>query len=304
MRKRMEYIATKMHASKFWGSLYEILKSFHIILVVQSIFDFFEMIFPTEEMKITKEIYTDNHTKLRSARSSLSDERSKEVFDNIIQFRMTKNRKFLKNIMWEDNVYFPLIKGWFPLTEYETFVDCGAYDGDTIREFIKKVHGKYQKIIAFEPDPINVDKIEKYCKYENLSCITIISKGVMDKSGEAAFDNTGTATSKVTEQGNLNIQVMSIDECIECHDASFIKMDIEGSERFALKGAKNTIRNNKPRLAISAYHKPEDIYEILLDIQELCPEYHFYLRHHSYAINETVLYAMVDMQDEYLKDGV
>jgi len=73
---------------------------------------------------------------------------------------------------------------------------------------------------------------------------------------------------------------------------TYIKMDIEGAELNALKGAANTIKKNKPRLAICVYHKPEDILEIPVFLSELVPSYQFYLRHHSQYYIETVLYAV------------
>ena len=73
----------------------------------------------------------------------------------------------------------------------------------------------------------------------------------------------------------------------------FIKMDIEGSELEALKGAKNTIKRHKPRLAICIYHKIEDFYTIPKYIKELVPEYKLYVKHHTDREWETVLYASV-----------
>jgi hypothetical protein len=72
----------------------------------------------------------------------------------------------------------------------------------------------------------------------------------------------------------------------------FIKMDIEGSELEALYGAANTISKNLPRLAISIYHKFEDIVDILSYVHELAPTYRFYIRQCSYIDGETVLYAV------------
>ena len=74
---------------------------------------------------------------------------------------------------------------------------------------------------------------------------------------------------------------------------TFIKMDIEGSELEALKGASTTISANKPKLAICVYHKIEDFWEIPIYINKLAPEYKFYVGHHTVSLTcpETVLYA-------------
>ena len=91
----------------------------------------------------------------------------------------------------------------------------------------------------------------------------------------------------------LEIPVMPIDEAIETGDrVTMIKMDIEGSELEALKGAKQTIQRDKPKLAICIYHKPEDIIEIPCYIKELVPRYRLYLRHYGNGDTETVLYAL------------
>ena len=72
---------------------------------------------------------------------------------------------------------------------------------------------------------------------------------------------------------------------------TYVKMDIEGAELDALHGMEKMIKSDKPKLAISIYHKPEDLWEIPLYIYKLVPEYKFILRHHHHRIHETILYA-------------
>lgn len=69
-------------------------------------------------------------------------------------------------------------------------------------------------------------------------------------------------------------------------------MDIEGAELKALEGATECISKYSPQLAISVYHKPEDIIEIPMFIKSLNPKYRFWLRHYSLSWFDTVLYAV------------
>ncbi len=83
-----------------------------------------------------------------------------------------------------------------------------------------------------------------------------------------------------------------MDDVPECQDATFIKMDLEGSEMMALKGAEKIIKRNKPKLAICIYHSDQDMLEIIKYIHQLVPEYRLYIRHHSTSYIDTVLYAV------------
>ena len=118
----------------------------------------------------------------------------------------------------------------------------------------------------------------------------LISKGLWSSEKELHLKTNDTA-STISEDGDTEIQVDSIDHLIG-KPATFIKMDIEGSEYEALLGARNTILKCKPKLAICIYHKMEDIWELPGLIYAMCPKYTFYLRHYSFADNETVLYAL------------
>ena len=175
-------------------------------------------------------------------------------------------------------------------TNDEVFVDCGCYDFETPEIFVKKCPN-YHKVYCFEPDHTNyiniVDKVTK----ESFHNVEVLPYGVWNTNETLCFGGNGSSA-KIDEMGKESIDVVSIDETI--HDSvTFIKMDIEGSELKALEGAKNIIIKNKPKLAISVYHRPEDIISIPLYIESLVSGYKLYLRHYSnYFATETVLYAI------------
>lgn len=118
----------------------------------------------------------------------------------------------------------------------------------------------------------------------------LINKGLWSHRDKLKFKSAGCG-SAFSDLGDSIVEVDNIDSLKDI-TPTFIKMDVEGSEYQALVGAKNTIRRSHPRLAICVYHKLEDIWEIPLLIQSIDPDYVFYLRHYSFADNETVLYAI------------
>lgn len=179
------------------------------------------------------------------------------------------------------------------LTQDEVFVDCGAYVGDTIDSF-RKYMGGYKKIIAFEPDKYNCHKIKEYLEKENISNVQVVNAAVGNENKEVTFNNLGTAGSSVIQdEGIEKIQQVRLDDAIQ-EPITFLKMDIEGFELDALKGAENTIKTHKPRLAICVYHKAEDPIRIVEYLKKIVPEYKFYMRHYTYSQHETVLYAQLE----------
>lgn len=93
------------------------------------------------------------------------------------------------------------------------------------------------------------------------------------------------------ESNSTCVAVDALDQLLD-DNVTFIKMDIEGAEYKAIKGAETIIRNYHPKLAISIYHNAEDIWELPRLIMTICPDYKLYLRHYSIAQAETVLYAV------------
>lgn len=125
----------------------------------------------------------------------------------------------------------------------------------------------------------------------------LIPKGLWSSETELVFNEVANfgSSSFITHKGSGKEQVIpttSVDIVLHGEPVTFIKMDIEGAELEALKGAQNTIRRYHPILAISIYHKPEDIVELPRYIKSLVPEYKLYLRNYHLDTTETVLYAI------------
>jgi len=175
----------------------------------------------------------------------------------------------------------------------EILIDAGCCDLNSCRQF-KKYCKHVKKIYAFEPDPKCYQVCLERKTREAFSEVELLPYGVWSKQTALSFEATSDGISHICEEGKTRIRAVSIDETINSADKiTMIKMDIEGSELEALKGAKKTILRDKPKLAICIYHKPEDMIEIPLYIKRLVPEYRLYVRHHSNSASETVLYAVM-----------
>jgi FkbM family methyltransferase len=151
---------------------------------------------------------------------------------------------------------------------------------------------RYKKIVSFEPDKANLKKAkENLKKYEN--CI-VLPYGLWSSKTKLHFDDNRKSGSRVNQEATdgTTIEVVAIDETLECEGATFIKMDIEGSELKALEGAKQTILKNRPILTICIYHSNEDMLAIPEWMAKNLEDYSYYCRHHSLGGEETVLYAI------------
>lgn len=248
-------------------------------------------VFPTEEMDSSKELYKENKERILNMFQMLSDEKSKTVWGGVMDYRI-KRRPIPRGLYSEKDQYF--CRDIIRLEDGEVFVDGGAYTGDTIQQFLdtcKREKICFKRIIAFEPDKKNFRLLSKF--YGKKKKIILINKGLSREKGTLCFQEKGV-NSRLEELGEHKVSVINIDVLPECRDATFIKMDIEGAEMDALYGAKETIRRNRPKLAICIYHSDEDMIRIAEYIHHLVPEYQLYIRHHSRSNVETVVYAVLE----------
>lgn len=228
---------------------------------------------------------------LRQARQLFCDQKSLNVFDSIVQRVMGggKDVDLMVNICEEDQYFPPDI---IRLSDHECFVDIGSYDGDTVGDFVKRTGARFDRIDSFEVDHLNYVQLKRnVARMPHADRIQVFNLGIWDAERDVTY-SIGKSQSTIGN-GQATGHVVPLDHILRGERVSFIKMDIEGAEPNALRGAKNIIETQKPRLAICVYHHLKHLWEIPLYIKELVPEYKLYLRHHTNLEYETVCYAVL-----------
>lgn len=225
--------------------------------------------------------------------SILADEQSKNVLEHMLTAKLKFDTTEIEKAFSMDQIYFDR-KIWGDL-ENEYYVDCGAFRGDTIIQFTVNCPN-FSKIYAFEAVP----EVMKVCQSE-LQELTVVvpnsilfyTNAVSDKKKKLYFDvGMMQGESKVSSQGDVEVEAVALDEIITS-TVSFIKMDIEGSELEAIRGAKRIIQEYTPKMAICIYHKCDDFWKIPKQIEEYNSNYRFLIRQHDCEVySETVLYCI------------
>lgn len=222
------------------------------------------------------EFIAENADDIEKAYSLLSDEHSKKVYENVLKFYYTGELFLLDEVTTDKSEAFENI---LKLGENEAYVDLGAYNGDTIDEFLHYSGGGYRKIIAFEPNAKNFSKLKTHC--ENMRNVDLWELGAYSRSTVLTFNNKAGRNSAISDVGT-ETRVAAVDSILCGMAASYVKADVEGADFETLLGMKNTLKNFKPKLNFAAYHRFEDIFRLPILINRLNPDYKIFLRHHPY----------------------
>lgn len=235
----------------------------------------------------TYEYCMEHAAEIEEVYESLWDDFSREVFAGVINFRISGKTEYLSRITTpKSEVYENIIK---PVGD-ETYVDLGAYNGDTVEEIIKAAGGKYGTVFALEPDSRNYKKLVRTT--EGMENIYTFNCAVWSSDTELMFAAKAGRQSSVSSSGKP-VEARSVDSILDGKKADIIKMDVEGAEEEAINGAVNTIKAFSPKLMISLYHRNRDIFYLPLMIKKLNPEYKLIIRHQPYIPAwETNLYAI------------
>ncbi len=191
-----------------------------------------------------------------------------------------------------ENTYFP--RDLFQIKPGESFLDCGAFDGDTITQSLAAGGDSIRHIYAVEADSNSFSRLQQFAARLPADLhqrVDLYSCAVGAERGLIHFENSGTVDSKISDHGSV-VEVYPIDELFENKPVSFIKMDIEGAEFDALRGAAKVIRRDQPILAICVYHTQYDIWRIPLLVHEMLPGHRLYLRAYEGDGFQTVMYAV------------
>lgn len=220
--------------------------------------------------------FIEKHCKEINRAYNLFEDESKPVFEGCVNFIFGGEIDTLLKITTDKNEVFENV---IRFGENESYLDLGAYKGDTVEEFLEYCGDGYESITALEPDRRTFRKL---CTYlENIPRSTAFQKAVYSENITLTFSSNAGRQSTISSKGE-EVDAITVDELCKEKTVTYIKMDVEGAESAALDGAKVTLKAQKPKLNIALYHRSEDIFALPLRIAEINPEYKFYLRRHPY----------------------
>ena len=223
-----------------------------------------------------RDFYNTHYEEILSAYSLFEDEDSRNAYANIINYKLTGKMRYLMDAYsTKDELYSEL-----SAKEIRTYVDAGAYNGDTAKEAIA-YFGSLEKIVAIEPDPKNFKKLLKFTDTVQSPEILTVNAAVWHSTGDGEFSSSGNRNSSISsttsyEHKDTDVSLVSVDSLLLQPD--FIKYDVEGAELEALTGTDATILNSHPTLLVSLYHRSRDIFAIPNYLGRKYPFYRMTLR--------------------------
>jgi FkbM family methyltransferase len=248
------------------------------------------------------------------------DRLSLHTFDHLIRYRLTGDPNHLREISvgYHEGSYgyhsYVLNSEFFHFSDDEFFVDAGAFDGLTSDNFVRAVNGNFRRVVMFEPYIENllkckllITKLDSEYIYKDIQSKMIVQEeALFSHSGEVEFTPTLFDSFTTVEQGLMpqsghivatglsstfldresayemkKIRTITLDDFIGKDPISFLKLEIEGSEVDALSGAINSISRNRPKMALSIYHRPQDLELIISYVLDLQLNYKVALRAHN-----------------------
>lgn len=251
-----------------------------------------EMFLPYYQFELPQDVLP-KAPEIRRAFDGFADSESRRQFAGHIRFRLWLDYMALPPSSKGD--YFPP-DVLAPLPPDITFVDCGAYDGDTVRRFLSQQRGAFGRVYAFEPDETNCRRMQEYIAAlgEEISRrVHVIHAGVGARRELLRFNSTGNTSAAFDGKGEVEVEVLPLQEVIaDDGNPIYLKFDVEGAEFEALAGAEQLIRRTRPIIAISVYHRPDDLWEIPLYLQSLDLGYQLFLRTQGEDGMDVICYAV------------
>lgn len=185
------------------------------------------------------------------------------------------------------------------LGKQDIMVDCGAYIGDTLEDLIYKTKNHdFNQYDCYELFPSTYEELRKTVEKlpdEIQKKVRIFNAGVGEDNARVYVMNGSTTqhNSSALRNGDTETKIIRLDDAYNGKNVTFIKMDIEGSEQAALRGAKNVIARCRPLCAVCIYHSFAAFWEVPQLLRECVPEYSMILRHHTTFWNDSVCYAKI-----------
>jgi FkbM family methyltransferase len=216
---------------------------------------------------------------------ALFDNEGRREFDRQMRLR---SGDFSGQVIDPGIQYFP--EGLFGLSQREIFVDCGAYNGDTIALFREMTGDHFNRIIAFEPDPGNFGALQDAVNGDRRITLQPYATGARRQT--LRFAVGGGVASRISSTGSCEVEAIALDEALNGIAPTYMKFDIEGSEAEALEGGRESIAHHRPKMAVCLYHLPDHLWSIPLRLNELLPNSLFSMRTYASDGFECVCYCI------------
>lgn len=234
------------------------------------------------------ECILDQTDAISAALDCMDDEVSQRCMLEIAAFRLGLNTAY-GSFQHAENQYFNLLTLNDQQGKALHFVDGGAYNGDTYLELCSVAD--VQTAYLFEPETANFAQLTKNVAQtgRKAQCLPL---GLSDSYRILNFNAGSGEGAAISENGTAHIAVAALDDVLSGSTVDFIKLDVEGAELLALNGARKLIDRSRPVLALSLYHRPEDLWELPLALADICEDYRFHVRQHYFNSFDSVLYAV------------
>jgi FkbM family methyltransferase len=234
--------------------------------------------------------YHKNSNDIEAFRGMLADQESLDLYDSILNYRKYGN---IEDVPIPE----PLSKQYLPdglatPPRDLRMLDLGACQGENLDFFLSEGH-MFNFGLFVEPDIKNFELLVQRIRDLGLLNVVALPLAAWSSNITLTFDGESNASSHISNAGQVHVQAIKVDDMVGTNRINYIKMDIEGAEMEALIGASSVLLRDLPHLAISIYHKPEDLWTLGTFIDSLCKnKYNFFLRNYGHQTFDTLLYAI------------
>lgn len=223
--------------------------------------------------------YQAHREELDEVYSLLADEESRRIFECVLRYKLSGRISELREIESSKDEIYSLLTA----KNIRTAADLGAYNGDTVRE-LKNYSPELSEVWAFEPDRRSFRKLSEFAETLDSPKIHTVHAAAWSENTMLSFADTGNRNAGAFALGKqIEVEAKSLDSVLGGASVDYIKYDVEGAEREAILGSKETILAHHPRLLVSIYHRSEDLFALPLLIHEKFPAYRLYLRRTPYV---------------------
>ncbi|MEA2306236.1 MAG: hypothetical protein QOH43_3516 [Solirubrobacteraceae bacterium] len=230
---------------------------------------------------------------VRAAAALLEDDASRDQYARQVAWRLTADFDVLGPPLPACEQYFT--PGVVPPRDDERFVDCGAFDGDTLESFLGHRRGRFDRYLALEPDAANLAALR--ARVEGLAPdvrdrVEVLPYAAAAVPGTLRFAAGGGSSAGLSQTGEVEVPAIVLDDLLGDVVPTYVKMDIEGAEPAALAGTAATVARDRPVLALCAYHVQDHLWRLALALDALVDDYAYFLRRYENDCWEVVLYAV------------